>query len=43
LQAPRELSTAIAASDEMKRTMMVISRKANIPYASAFGVELIAM
>ena len=43
LRAPTERRTAIAASDMMKSTTMVISRKINIPYAIALKAEPIGI
>ncbi len=41
LRAPTERKAAIAASDMMKSTTMVISRKINIPYAITLKAESI--
>ena len=43
LRAPTERKAAIAASDMMKSTTMVISRKINIPYAIALKAEPIGI
>jgi len=43
LRAPTERKAAIAASDMMKSTTMVISRKINIPYAIALKAEHIGI
>jgi hypothetical protein len=43
LRAPTERKAAIAGSDMMKSTTMVISRKINIPYAIALKAEPIGI
>jgi hypothetical protein len=43
LRAPTERKAAIAASDMMKSTTMVISRKISIPYAIALQAEPIGI
>lgn len=43
LRPPTERKAAIAASDMMKSTTMVISRKINIPYAIALQAETIGI
>jgi hypothetical protein len=42
LRAPRQPRTAIAASDAMKRTTIVISKKVNVPRVNTFKAAAIA-
>ena len=42
LRTPRQPRAAIAASDAMKRTTIVISKKVNVPRVNAFKARAIA-
>jgi hypothetical protein len=42
LRTPRQPRAAIAASDAMKRTTIVISKKVNVPRVNAFKARTIA-
>jgi len=42
LRAPRQPRAAIAASDAMKRTTIVISQKVNVPRVNTFKAAAIA-
>jgi hypothetical protein len=43
LRAPRQPRAAIAASDAMKRTTIIISKKVNVPRVKTFKAAVIAM